>query len=162
MDVIVRLPHPRSGHSQGQETFLAPSAGKRNRNYDIECSNHHPSLSTLSPKGFSHRKGKWWATHTNIPVHVMVRLAHPRSGDRQKQESFLAPSADKKTCNYDKECSNRHPSLSTLWEKGLSRSKMKWWAIYTNLPMDVIVRIRHRRRGESQDQKMFLAPSADK
>ena len=26
VDVIVRLPHPRSGDSQGQETFLAPSA----------------------------------------------------------------------------------------------------------------------------------------
>ena len=23
---IVRLPHPQSGYSQGQETFLAPSA----------------------------------------------------------------------------------------------------------------------------------------
>ena len=26
MNAIVRLPHPRSGDSQGQETFLAPSA----------------------------------------------------------------------------------------------------------------------------------------
>ena len=26
VDVIVRLPYPRSGDSQGQETFLAPSA----------------------------------------------------------------------------------------------------------------------------------------
>ena len=26
VDVIVRLPHPRCGDSQGQETFLAPSA----------------------------------------------------------------------------------------------------------------------------------------
>ena len=34
MDVIVRLPHPRSGDSQGQETFLAPSADKQTRNYD--------------------------------------------------------------------------------------------------------------------------------
>ena len=42
-----RLPHPRSGDSQGQETFLAPSADKQTRNYDTECSNHHPSLSTL-------------------------------------------------------------------------------------------------------------------
>ena len=32
---IVRLPDPRSGNSQGQETFLAPST----RNYDTECSN---------------------------------------------------------------------------------------------------------------------------
>ena len=33
MDVIVRLPHPRSGDSQGQETFLAPSADKQTRIY---------------------------------------------------------------------------------------------------------------------------------
>ena len=59
MDVIVRLPHPRSGDSQVQETFLAPSANKSTRNYDIECSNHHPSLSTLSPKGLSCRKMRW-------------------------------------------------------------------------------------------------------
>ena len=44
VNVIVILPHPLSTDSQGQETFLAPSAGKQTRNYDIECSNHHPSL----------------------------------------------------------------------------------------------------------------------
>ena len=44
VNAIVRLPHPRSGDSQGQETFLASSAGKKTRNYDTECSNHHPSL----------------------------------------------------------------------------------------------------------------------
>ena len=47
VDVIVRLPHPWGGDSQGQEMFLAPSADKLTRNCDIECSNHHPSLSTL-------------------------------------------------------------------------------------------------------------------
>ena len=43
VDVIVRLPHPRSGDSQGQETFLAPSADKQTHNYDMEFSNHHSS-----------------------------------------------------------------------------------------------------------------------
>ena len=47
---IVRQPHPRSGDSQGQETFLAPSVNMETRNYDTECSNHHPSLSTHSLK----------------------------------------------------------------------------------------------------------------
>ena len=47
----VRLPHPRRGNSQGQETFLAPSA--ETRNYDAKCSNHHPSLSTLRSKRLS-------------------------------------------------------------------------------------------------------------
>ena len=64
--------------------------------------------------------------YTNLPVNVIVRLPHPRSGDSQGQETFLAPSADKQTRNYDTECSNHHPSLSTLRPKGLSRSKMKW------------------------------------
>ena len=33
VDVIVTLPYPRSGDSQGQETFLATSADKQTRNY---------------------------------------------------------------------------------------------------------------------------------
>ena len=34
MNAIVRLPHPQSGDSQGQETFLAHSADTQTRNYD--------------------------------------------------------------------------------------------------------------------------------
>ena len=64
--------------------------------------------------------------YTNLPVDALVRLLHPRSGDSQGQKTFLAPSANKKTRNYDTECSNHHPSLSTLRPKGLSRSMMKW------------------------------------
>ena len=48
MDVIVRLPNRLCGDSQGQETFLARSAYKQTRNYDIECPNL-PSL-TINPK----------------------------------------------------------------------------------------------------------------
>ena len=58
-NAIVRLPHPRSRDSQGQETFLAPSADKQTRNHEIEYSNHHPSLSTLRSKGLSRSKMKW-------------------------------------------------------------------------------------------------------
>ena len=129
VDVIVRLPHPWSGDSRGQETFLAPSADKQTRNYDIESPNHHLSLSTLRPKGFSHSKMKWWAIYRNLPVDVTVRLPHPRSGDAQGQEKFLAPSANKQTRDYDIESSNNHPSVSTPRQNGFSRSKMKWWAI---------------------------------
>ena len=89
VDYIVRLPHPRSGDSKGQETFLATSADKQTRNYDTECSNHHPFLSTLRPKELSRRKMKWWAIYTNLPVDVLVRLPHPQSGDSQGQETFL-------------------------------------------------------------------------
>ena len=46
--------------------------------------------------------------YTNLPVNATVRLPHPRSGDSQGQETFLAPSADKQTRNYDTECSNHH------------------------------------------------------
>ena len=44
---------------------------------------------------------KWWVIYTNLPVNAIVRLPHPRSGDSQGQETFLAPSADKQTRNYD-------------------------------------------------------------
>ena len=149
MDAIVRLPHPRSGDSQCHETFLAPSADKSARNYDIECSNHHPSLSTLSSKGLSCSKMKWWAIHTNLLVDVIVRLHHRWIGNSQDQETFLAASADKQTLNYYIECSNHHPSLSTQRPKGWSCSKMKWLAIYTNWPIDVIVRLSHQGNGDA-------------
>ena len=64
--------------------------------------------------------------YTNLPINVIVRLPHPRSGDSQSQETFLAPSADKQTHNYDTECSNHHPSVSILRSKGLSHSQRKW------------------------------------
>ena len=162
MDVIVRLRHPRSGDGQGQETFLAPPSDKPSRNYDIECSNHHPLLSTLRLKWLSRSKMKWWAIDKNLPVDVIVRLPHPQIGDNQNQETFLARSAEKPTSNYDIECSNHHPSLLTLSPKGLSHSKTKWWPIDTNLPVDVTVRLPHLWSGDSQGQKTFLAPSADK
>ena len=138
MYVIVRLPHPRREDSKGQKTFLAPSAHGPTSNYDIECSNHHPSISTLRPNGLSRSKMKGWAIYTNLPMDVIDKLPHHESGYSQNQETFLAPSADKQTRNYHIECSNHHPSISTLRPKGLRYSKMNWWAIYTNLPVDLI------------------------
>ena len=111
VNAIVRLPHLWSGDSQGQEKFLALSAEKRTQSYDTECSNSHPSLPTLRSKGLSRSMMKWWAISTSLPVNAIFRLPHPRSGDSQDQETFLEPSADKQTCNYDTECSNYHPSL---------------------------------------------------
>ena len=162
VDAIERLPYPPSGESQIQETFLAPSDEKPTRNHDIECSKHHPWLSTLRPEGLSRRKMKWWDLYTNLPVDAMVRLPHPRRGYSQNQETVLARSAEKPTCNYDIECSNQHPSLSTPSPKGLSRSKMKWWVIHKNLTVDVIVRLPHPQIGKSQGQETFLAPSAQR
>ena len=37
-NAVAKLFHPWSRDSQGQETFLAPSADKQIRNYDTECS----------------------------------------------------------------------------------------------------------------------------
>ena len=64
--------------------------------------------------------------YAHLPVNVIVRLPHPRSRDSLGQETFLAPSADKQTHNYDTECSNYHLPLSILRSTGLSHSKMKW------------------------------------
>ena len=57
--------------------------------------------------------------YTNLPVNTIVRLPHPRSGDSQGQETFLAPSGDNQTLNYNTKwktledtegghCSGRH------------------------------------------------------
>ena len=162
VNATVRLPHPQSRDSQGQETFLAPSANKQTHNYDTQCSNHHPSLPTLTSKGLSRSIMKWWAIYTNLPVNAIVRLPHPQSGDRQIRETFLAPSTDKQTRNCETECSNHHTSLTILRSKGLNCIKMKWWAISTNLPVNAIVRLPHPRSGDSHGQETFLEPSADK
>ena len=42
--------------------------------------------------------------YPNLPRNAIVSLSHPRSGDSQGQGTFLAPPADKQTCNHDKEC----------------------------------------------------------
>ena len=87
VNTIVRLPYPPWGEdSQCKETFLAPSADNQTNNYDTECSNHHPSLSSLEST-FEHRQ--------------------PGPGN-------VFNSADNQTCNYDTQCSNHHSSRSTL------------------------------------------------
>ena len=157
---VVRLPHPYSGDNHGQQRLLAHSDDKKTRNCDTECSDHYPTLSSLTPKGLRLSKIKWWMIYTNLLIKGIVRLLHPRSGDSHDQKTFLAPSADKQNRNYDAEFLKHHSPLSTL--KGLSRSKMKWWAIYTNLPVNDIVRLLHLSSGFTQGHKMFLSPSADK
>ena len=162
VDAIVRLPHSRSRYSQGLETFLATSTDNQTRTYEKECSKDHLFLWTLRLKRLSRSKMKWWAIYTNLPVDVIFRLPHPRSRESQGLETFLAASTDKQTRTYDKECSKHHLFLSTLRLKRLSLSKMKWWTIYTNLPVYVIVRLPHPWTRYSQDRKTFLAPSVDK
>ena len=162
LNVIARPPHPWSGDSQRQETFLAPSADKQTCNHNIECSNHHAFLSTLRSNWLSRSKIKWWAIYTSLPLNVKVRLLHPRSWDSQSQEIFLAPCDDKEIHNHEIECSIQHLSWSTLRPKGLSRCKIKCRVVYTNLPVNVTVRLPHPWKGHSHGQETFLTPPADK
>ena len=152
VDVIVRVPHLGSGDSQGQETFLAPSAHKQTRNYDIECSNHHPSLSTLRQKEL---KARWngepyiqiyhWMSQSDYPI---VGMERSRTRERF---STLCLQANPQLWHRVL----KPPSLTINPQAKGIESKMKWWAIHTNLPLDVIVRLPHRRNGEIQNQGMF-------
>ena len=162
MDGIVRLHCPLSGDSQCQKTFLALSAEKQTRNYETECSKYHRSLSTLKLKDLSHSRMKWWPIYTNFPMDTALRIPALWSGDSQNKETFLAASVGNERCNYHTEWPMVHSSLSTLNLKGLSLSKMKSWAIYTNLLVDSTVRLPNPQRKDSQVQETFLAPSANK
>ena len=142
--------HPLHGVSQGQETILAPSGDKQTHNWDTECSNHHLSQSTQRSKGLKRSKMKGRAIYTKLPRNA--RLPHLLSLVSHGHSTFLASSAEKQTRNWDRE---------SLMSKELSHSKMKWWAIYTNLPLNAIVRLLHPKTRDNQAQPTFLAPSAD-
>ena len=148
VNVIVRLPHRRRGDSQGLQFFLALPADKQIRYYGTGWSNHHPSPSNRISKGLNHSMIIWTPICTKLPVNVIVTLPHLQGGDSPDQETLLAPSPD-------------NQRLSTLRQKRFSRSKMKWWAIYTNFPVTVIVRPPQPQSRYSQGQGTFLAPSSD-
>ena len=122
---VVRLPHPRSGDIQGQETFLAPSAGKQTRNCDKDSSSHDLSIAI--------RHWDWAVTgqnsepyiYVNLLINAIVRLTHSSSGDIQGQETFLAHSADKQIDNYDRKCSKYYLSYPHEALR-LSRGRIKW------------------------------------
>ena len=42
------------------------------------------------------------------------------------RKRFYHPLLTSKPTTMTEECSNYHPSLSTLWSEGLSRSKIEW------------------------------------
>ena len=114
----------------------------------------------LRSKVLSRTKMKLWAIYTNLPVSDIERVPHPWSGNSQSQKTFLAPSADKETRKVLKPPSL--PISSKLRSKGLSCTKIEWWAIYTNLPVSDIVTLPHPWSGGSQSQKTFLASNAEK
>ena len=90
VNVIVRLPHPQSGDSKHQETFLAHSAEESTGNNDIECSNHLPSLWNLRPNGLRHSNMKWWVIYANLPVNVIAKPPHPWNGDSPGHETIFS------------------------------------------------------------------------
>ena len=110
-------------------------------------------------KGLSRSKFKWWAIDNNLSVNVLVRLLHPQIWSMW-YKTLLAPSSNKQTSNYDTGCSKHHSSILTVRPRRLSQSKMKWWAIYTNLPLNAIVRVPYPRIGYTWREQTILAISA--
>ena len=48
-----------------------------------------------------------------VYIQIYTKKCDSHSGDSQDYETFLAPSADKQTHNFDTECPNHHPSQSS-------------------------------------------------
>ena len=99
-----------------------------------------------------------WSSH---PI-FGAEISRPRN-----QTSFLTTSVDNQTRNHGTMWSNYNapfpPSPSTQMSKELrlSRDKIKWWAIYTNLQVNVTLKPTHPRSEDFQGQKMFLATSSN-
>ena len=64
--------------------------------------------------------------YTNLPVNAIDKLPNPQRGPG----TSLAPSVDNQIHSYDVECSNYHPSLSTLRSKESSCSKQHQMGSY--------------------------------
>ena len=101
-NAIVRVPNSRRGDNQGGGTFLARSADNQTRNYDTECSNYRPSLSTLRPKRLSRRKMECWVIYTDLPVNAIVTLPHPQSGDEgmRKEIFWIRTRSSTSVCQF--------------------------------------------------------------
>ena len=66
-----------------------------------------------------------WKKSWHIPPIWLTRPPRYPGENSAGYEEFLAHFPANQFCNYDTECSNRHPSPSTSRPKGLSNSKMK-------------------------------------
>ena len=101
VNIIIRQPHPENGDSQDQETLIAPTADNHICICDTECSNYHPSLSTLKVQEVELQQDEIVSyIYTQIIlINTIGRPHHLRSRDIQGQETFLVSSADNQTCN---------------------------------------------------------------
>ena len=92
-----------------------------------------PSFPINTNKRLSHSKMKCSVIYTHkftSEFHNQTTLTiNLKAETARRKQTFLAPSADNQTHNYDTKCSDYNPSLSTLGAKGLNHSKMKWWAM---------------------------------
>ena len=84
--------------------FSTLSAKKQTRNYDTECSDYHPSLSTLKVRGIELQQDEIVSYIYTFTSKCHSQTNHPWSKDNQSQKKFLAPSSHKQTRNYDTEC----------------------------------------------------------
>ena len=80
-------------------------------------------------------------TCANLPVNATVKLPHIWSTYSQKM--FLPPSADKQTRKYDSECSKHYPPINTKVKEIEPYLDEMVSYIYTNLPVNAMVRLPH-------------------
>ena len=80
-------------------------------------------------------------TCANLPVNAIVKLPHIWSTYSQKM--FLPPSADKQTRKYDSECSKHYPPINTKVKEIEPYLDEMVSYIYTNLPVNAMVRLPH-------------------
>ena len=93
--------------------------------------------------------------YANLPRNSILRLPHPPSGDNQGYETFLAPSDDKLTRNYDKECYPFQLSQVTATEQYQEQTVSH---INVNLPGNSIVRLPHPWSDRAKSRKRFQHP----
>ena len=107
--------------SQCDQFSLVASADKQNRNYGTKCSSQQPSQSTRYWYwSLARYSGELYILKFKKKCHGETILSLERGS--LGQETFLEPSIDKQTHNYDTEGSNQQPSIR-YWYWAVARWK---------------------------------------
>ena len=158
----VSLPRPRSRYSQDQELFLVPSADKQTGNYDTRLLKPPPLPISTKVKGIEAQQDG-----TVSHIYKFTNKCHSQTTPCQRrdshgQETYLAPSADKQTCNSVKRVLkppffpiNTNVKGIEVQQDGMVRHIYKFTSKCHSqtTPSHSL---------DSQGQEVFLAPSADK